>query len=102
MSKTKKKDVCLFNQNWLLDDRFSHWLKSSISSRFRAYCSFCNKEFDISNMDISAVTSHAAGKKHSDIVASRNSNSPSSAKTVSTISDLSFLLLLYELKCFGC
>ena len=71
MSKTKKKDVCLFNQNWLLDDRFSHWLKSSISSRFRAYCSFCNKEFDISNMGISAVTSHAAGKKHSDIVASR-------------------------------
>ena len=31
------------------------------------YCSFCSKDFDISNMGCSALTSHVSGKKHSEI-----------------------------------
>ena len=61
----KKKDKCVFNESWLTDKRFSPWLKRS--RKQRAYCSFCSKDFDISDMGCSALTSHASGKKHSEI-----------------------------------
>ena len=68
------KNKCIFNESWLSDSRFSQWLKRSGNST-KARCSYCQKDFDISNMGIAALTSHASGKKHSDICNSRQSNS---------------------------
>ena len=34
----------------------------------KAYCNFCQKDFDISNMGVIGLTSHAAGKKHKEIL----------------------------------
>lgn len=50
------------------------WLcKSSVKGK--AYCSICNKDFDISNFGIAALDSHAAGKKLKDNIGSRVSRS---------------------------
>ena len=38
---------------------------------FSMYCFFCNKNFDITNMDISILNSHAACKGHEDVAVSR-------------------------------
>ena len=72
VTMSKKKYSCVFNSNWLSDSCYSPWLTKA-SSKWRAYCSFCCKDFDISNMGVSVFASHAAGKKHSDIGASRAS-----------------------------
>ena len=71
MSKTKNK--CLFNDAWLSDSRFSDWLKST-HNKWQAYCSFCQKTFDVSNMGVSSLVSHAVGKKHSQVQNSRSLN----------------------------
>ena len=57
------KNKCIFNDPWLSDPRFSQWLKSSVNST-KAYCNFFQKDFDISNMEVAGLTTHAAGKKH--------------------------------------
>lgn len=62
---SKRKDKCIFNDKWLRDNRYSSWLHKA--NKWRAYCKFCSKDFDISNMGISALDSHASGKKHSEI-----------------------------------
>ena len=46
---SKKKDKCVFNKNCVADKKFSAWLKRS--TKWKAYCSFCSEDFDISNMD---------------------------------------------------
>ena len=71
MSTTKNK--CIFNDSWLIDPRFSLWIKKS-NNKSKAYCNFCQKDFDISNMGIAALSSHALGKKHKDIQSLRESN----------------------------
>ena len=71
MSK-KKKDKCIFNENWLVDPRFKKWLKRS-ENKWTAYCEFCKKKIDISNMGISALTSHLSGQKQSKIASLRKS-----------------------------
>ena len=68
----KKIDSCIFNNNWLSDTRFSSWLAKS-SPKWRATCTICCKDFDISNMGVSALSSHAAGKKHRDMVVNKES-----------------------------
>ena len=40
------------------DSRFSEWLKIT-HSKWQAYCSFCQKSFDISNMGVIGLASHA-------------------------------------------
>ena len=55
----------MLNESWLTDKRFSPWLKRS--RKWRAYCSFCSEDFGISNMGCSVLTSHASGKRHSEI-----------------------------------
>ena len=64
------KKECVFNNNWLLDSKYSIWLHKS-SVKGKVYCSICNKDFDITNMGVAALNSCAAGKKHVDNVASR-------------------------------
>ena len=81
MSK-KKKDKCIFNDNWLVDDRFTEWIDDRFTewieksdSKWKAHCKFCSKDFDVSNMGVFALTSHIAGKKHSEISSLRKSQS---------------------------
>ena len=66
------KKECVFNNNWLLDSKYSIWLHKS-SVKGKVCCSICNKDFDITNMSVAALNSCAAGKKHVDNVASRAS-----------------------------
>ena len=68
------KKECVFDNNWLLDSKYSIWLYKS-SVKWKAYCSIRNKDFDIINMGVAALNSHAAGKKHVNKVASRASRS---------------------------
>ena len=56
------KNKCIFNDSWLSDSRFSQWLKRSVNST-KAYCNFCQNDFDISNTGVIGLTIHAAGKK---------------------------------------
>ena len=73
MSK-KKKGKCIFSGDWLVDDRFTEWIEKS-NSKWKARCKFCSKDFDISSMGVSALTSHIGGKKHSEIASLRKSQS---------------------------
>ena len=57
----KAKNKCIFNDAWLSDSRFSEWLKRTHSKWD------CQKGFDISNMRGASLSSHASGKKHSEI-----------------------------------
>ena len=59
MSK-KRKDKCVFNENWLVHDWFTEWIEKS-DSKWKARCKFCSKDFNISNVGVSALSSHIAG-----------------------------------------
>ena len=69
----KAKNKCIFNDAWLRNSRFSEWLKK-IHSKCEAYCAYCQKSFDISNMGVASLSSHTSGKKHSEIQMQRNRN----------------------------
>ena len=71
---SKKKDKCIFNDSWLVDERFKEWIDKS-DSKWKARCKFCSKDFDISNMGVAALTTHVSGKKHSEISRLRKSQS---------------------------
>lgn len=43
------KKECIFNSNWLMDSKYAIWLCKALVKR-KAYCSICNKEFNITNM----------------------------------------------------
>ena len=61
MSKAK---YCHFKPEWLHNEKYSKWIQPSKSTNKKARCSLCEVEFDIANMGVSALDSHAAGKKH--------------------------------------
>ena len=69
----KTKNKCIFSDAWLSDSRFSGWLKR-IHNKWEAYCVYCQKSFDIYNMGVASLSSHASGKKHSDIHMQRSRN----------------------------
>ena len=71
---SKKKDKCIFNDSWLVDERFKEWIDKR-DSKWKARCKFCNKDFDISNMGVAVLTSHVSSKKHSEISRLRKSQS---------------------------
>lgn len=75
---SKKKDKCVFNECWLADERFSEWLKRVGANKWRAYCSYCAKAFEISNTGVLALVSHTGDKKHSDIASARSLNAAES------------------------
>ena len=54
---------CYFNNAWLHNQNYRHWLSASKSNR-RAMCRWCKKEFDVGNMGEAAIKSHATSKKH--------------------------------------
>ena len=61
MPKTKN---CHFQTEWLRNKKYSSWIKSCVSNNKKAICNWCRTDIDISNMGVSALDSHAAGKKH--------------------------------------
>ena len=50
-----------FQQDLLTIPQFKDWLSAGKEST-KAYCKSCSKTFELSNMEIQAVESHAAGK----------------------------------------
>ena len=60
-----KKNVTYFQDEWLDDDRFSKWVMKT-HLKIHARCSICQRDFDLSVMGVSALLSHASGKKHKD------------------------------------
>ena len=54
---------CHFQDNWLSDDKFSAWVRRAPTS-LKAHCRVCKRDFDISTMGRTALTSHAKGDKH--------------------------------------
>ncbi|CAL1280193.1 unnamed protein product [Larinioides sclopetarius] len=58
---------CVFNALWLTRQEYSTWIAVS-DSRTKARCRLCLKDFDIGKMGESALKSHMAGKKHSEIM----------------------------------
>ena len=54
-------DKTYFQQDWLTIPQFKDWLSTGKEST-KAYCKRCSKTFEVSNMGIQAVKSHAAGK----------------------------------------
>ncbi|CAL1299581.1 unnamed protein product [Larinioides sclopetarius] len=55
---------CVFNALWLTRQEYS----TVSDSRTKARCRLCLKDFDIGKMGESALKSHMAGKKHSEIM----------------------------------
>lgn len=54
-----------FNDDWLTDPKYSFWIGKDPSSDSKARCVLCGVSFDLSNMDVRPVVSHAQGLKHS-------------------------------------
>lgn len=52
-----------FDDCWLEDDEFKSWL-SKPPDRKQARCKLCKKTFELSNMGVNSLRSHASGKKH--------------------------------------
>ena len=73
MSPKVKK--CHFQIEWLANEDYSNWVQAVPNDRSRVKCSFCKTEIDISNMGVSALDSHAAGKKHKQIASAAVSSS---------------------------
>lgn len=66
MSFSKPRGHTSFKDEWLDTTLYPDWgwLKKLEKDRFKAFCSLCQNSFDIANMGISSIRSHAKGKKH--------------------------------------
>ena len=53
---------CKFNDIWLTDERFANWL--SKKDEKTGWCKVCFLAIDVTNLGLSALTRHHAGKKH--------------------------------------
>lgn len=58
-----KKKQTYFSDSWLSDLRFCLWLEKPNDSS-KAMCKLCKKSFNLSNMGIKALQSHAQGEGH--------------------------------------
>ena len=52
-----------FNDDWLEDKQFSVWIGKDPNSDQRARCILCGVNFELGNMGVRALISHAQGKK---------------------------------------
>ena len=66
------KRSCKLNDNWF--EEFKPWLEKSKDPK-SVFCNICQQSFGISNMGVSAIKSHAKGKKHIDKESMRKSSS---------------------------
>lgn len=64
-----KKSV--FQKLW--EDKYG-WVQEDSTSKNHAWCKVCKKQFSLSNMGIQAIISHAASKKHVDLISSKKNH----------------------------
>ena len=50
-----------FQEDWLQHPDYKDWLAPDTHENTKAHCKGCCKSFELSNMGIQAVKSHAAG-----------------------------------------
>ena len=63
------KEKTFFNEKWLStdhDEKFFLWLLPA-EKNTQGRCKRCKTTFELSNMGIHALRSHASGKKHKDL-----------------------------------
>lgn len=53
-----------FNVDWLKDHRYSAWVGKDPDCETKARCVLCGVKFELGNMGVRALASHADGKKH--------------------------------------
>lgn len=70
------KRKCYFQDIWLQKDEFKEWLASCGRLTDRARCLLCKKSFDVSNMGLSAVTSHMKSSKHISLATGKREAGP--------------------------
>ena len=66
---------CVFQDKWKWDKRYSLWIDSDPTCRGKASCKLCHKSIDLGRMGERALTSHAKGVKHSQLVEAATSPS---------------------------
>ena len=59
---TTKK--CRFQNRWLQESEFRHWLRPS-ENEFQAYCAICCKNLPLHHLGLQVLRTHAKGKYHS-------------------------------------
>ena len=72
MSKGSK--ICVFNEVWLKDLKFSKWLQKA-ESKTKTERKLCRTVIDISTIGVSALNSHAKQNKHSQIISNTKTHS---------------------------
>ena len=63
MSKVEKT---FFQESWLSNEEFKSWLVLT-ENKQQARCKRCKKTFELSNMGVQALKSHADGKNHKEL-----------------------------------
>ena len=57
-----------FQESWLDSTKYKSWLAQVPSDKNIARCFLCKKNTNVSIMGVIALESHAAGKKHTNLV----------------------------------
>ena len=68
------KGRCHFNSAWLTMDDFRLWVAAVPGNRFEAFCTVCQKRFDVASGGVSNLKSHAQGKKHKEAIQRRTTS----------------------------
>ena len=59
-----KKDQRYFQEEWLNEPVFKHWLRKGSKDKTKARCAVCHKTFELSSSGRSAIIDHGKRKKH--------------------------------------
>ena len=70
-NKGEPKNQKFFIDAWLSDPAFEGWLAKEKDSKKKARCTGCHKTIELSSSGRSALTDHAKGKKHKEIIEKR-------------------------------
>ena len=57
-----------FVDDWLKDPDFTGWLVKVKEDKTKTRCSICHKTIELSTSGRSALTNHAKGKKHTEVI----------------------------------
>ncbi|CAF4252336.1 unnamed protein product [Rotaria sordida] len=71
---TSKRYISKFKKEWLLNPRYSSFLKECKTDQTKALCIICNLQFSIQNSGVGDVNSHMKTKKHQDNLKSVEAN----------------------------
>ena len=63
LSKISKAEKTFFQESWLSNEEFKSWLVPT-ENKSQAKCKKCKKTFELSNIGVQALKSHADRKKH--------------------------------------